>query len=433
MVKTQWSDWNGVFEIYNDPVKNVAGLPVPLAFVPSESTQILDAVMRKMRCHGNKKDALETPLQGGISGALPQSTSGMAQTFRFSSSACSCVYDYHTYVFESNYVTNPKTLDEIKELGLAYTTTGLNLTRVGSNTPADPLMKQCFFSKRMPHSIELVPDCFPSVSPYMVVLYINTIAGIFGAMYLVSGGENARSGERSMVVMWKQDVVKWMRHPMATVFFVVLNVGLGVAGVILSSGDGSAGSIVAVCMVEGLALVYAMGMTWYMSHQADEIVPAPIQESIVLGEKKLVPMSSSKSEKAFKDAIYENVNVIQRMSFWFQYIVTLPGIVVLHDVMQQQRIQEYMLARVAFALGIGFLAAGSDMLCLFNDKVMDNLAMVAENKEDGAKFRKKVMAKTDDNIRSAMWWCVFLLPHVDVTPKLIFCKKQIHTLMLPQN
>ena len=91
----------------------------------------------------------------------------------------------------------------------------------------------------------------------------------------------------------------------------------------------------------------------------------------------------------------QNIHVVQRAMFWLQYALTMPAIVLLHDTVLQQRVEEYLLVRLLLSISITMLAAGYDLLCMFNENVA----------KDGGLTVKGDDVKRNDNMRDATFMC----------------------------
>ena len=325
MIKKPWSDWDAVLDVYTDVAENMGST------IPSQATidAILGDVMRKMRCHGNHADQTQTLLAGGIPGAV--GTDKLAGTFQFSAEACACMHRCHTEVFTNRFLsilTNPST--DLPGLLESY---------------RQDVMRKCLFSKRPPHYMTVVYDCFLSVSPYMVVLYSGTVAGIFSALYLTVQGPND-------LTVWK----------VATAFIIFVNVVLGIVGVSIFTSSGyTIAPIILLEIVSFIIVVY------------------------------LASRIQRESSTGTMSGISKNIQMMQRVAFWVQYTLTLPGIVLLYDSMQQQRSYEYLVGRVLSTIGIGFLATGCDTLCITVEKMAGST-----NPEH---------SRLAEMLHTAAWWC----------------------------
>lgn len=337
MIKKPWSDWDGVLDVYTDVAENMGTV------VPSQNAvdEILSNVMRKMRCHGNYADQTETPLAGGIPGAV--GTDVVSETFQFSAETCACMHECHTKVFTLRYLS-------------VLTNPSINLPALLQSYRQD-VMRKCLFNKRPPHYMTVDRSCFLSVSPYMVVLYANTVAGIFSALYLMKQ-------ESSPSVMWR----------LATAFAILVNTIVGIIGVVFSSH--SASTIASIILLEAVSLVVVAFLVSRIQRESDG------------GTQSL---SNTRVTAIKLRNIKKNILMMQRMAFWVQYTLTLPGIVLLYDSMQQQRSYEYLVGRVLSAMGIGFLATGCDILCITVKKISS-----ASNPKH---------AGLVEVLHSAAWWC----------------------------
>lgn len=380
--KTPWSDWSVVRDKYTTLI------PTTPDITQAGSDAILDSVMKAMRCHGNLPTQGTGPLTGGISGAVAGTDSVSTESFEFSSKACHCVHHLHTEVYYPSYA-NATTRDQVVTLGDNFFSSGLG-------TPAKSIVNQCVFTSRVGHEVVVDDTCFLSVSPYMVVLYANTVAGIFAALYLLHPINRDESY-----------VYRFVSSKISAGFFVALNVALGITGLFFSSA--STTTFVVVLLVEGLALLGVVAMIMTLVNQ-EGLVGKTIGSMINL---------------------QDNFVVVQRISFWFQYIITLPGIVLLYDTTQQHRDYDYLLGRALASMGIGFLAAGSDILALFNSKVVQRL---------GSADRKDIALETEDNLRSATWWgwyswvaavsmLVFTSPPISLSWTIVSLVPGAHTLI----
>lgn len=272
--KNQWSNWTALKDAYTTNV------PATPTINQAGSNAIRDAAMRAMRCHGNMQDQPMGALSGGLTASSTQLDALVSTSFDFASPACACVHALHAAVYYPAYL-NATTRDSVVALGEEFYSTGAGRT----------IVRECLFSSRSASEVEVVDWCFLSVSPYMVVLYTNTVAGIFGALYLMTPDFK---GEAMLY--------KVLSSPIAVVSFVAINIVLGITGVVVSGSSISA--IVFVSLAEVVPLFYVVSMVWFLRSQ-DANVDA--------------------KSTGQKSSIRENFRVVQRMSFWAQYIITLPG------------------------------------------------------------------------------------------------------------
>ena len=276
--KTPWSDWASVRDKYTTLI------PTTPVISLSGSNDILDSVMRAMRCHGNLPTQATGPLAGGVQGVVSGTDTVSTMSFDFSSKACHCAHKLHTEVYYPSYA-NATTREQVVALGNTFFSDG-----VGS--PPRSIVKECVFTSRVGHEVEVDDSCFLSVSPYMVVLYTNTVAGIFAALYLLHpAGNNNKEG-------WMYRVLS---NKISAGVFIVINLALGITGMVISRPSDSTVGVLSTVMA--LALLGVVSMIYIMVNQegvADTTIVARVN-------------------------LKDNFVVIQRISFWFQYIITLPG------------------------------------------------------------------------------------------------------------
>jgi hypothetical protein len=361
--KNQWTSWDDVFKIYkNKPVEGIYTPPEGTFNRDAvQSTIMLDAVMKAMMCHGTNPRNTETtttfPITGGISNALVATDSETGGSFKFASEACRCVYDHHMTVFNANFLASTPDYDQLSQ---NYLTSGEGISG------GLPLMKQCLFGKKTTHWFSVEEGCWISMSPFNVVLYTNIIAGIFGALYIVDASTEAAMQQHSDAALSKM-IRNFVGGNMMFSFFVLLNFALGLSGILIAHA--STGSKAALILVFSACLVIVT--LFYVS-------------------LKMNTSSSSSKDgvtKKFRNYIFHNVVDLQRMCFWIQYIVTLPGLILFHDAMNQQRSYDFISSRLLTSFGIGFLGIGYDCICMFHEKTPkgNNNAASAD-------------------IKSAMWW-----------------------------
>ena len=254
--KQPWTGVYGVNDIYLKPSVNAT-------FDVAGSTLVLDDVMRKMRCHGNKETAVVTPLTGGISNANAVSMM-MNQFFEFSSPMCLCVYEKHKFVYEPLYLTKTSHA-ELVELGALYTS-GTIAAGTVPGMPADAkvknLARECYMplqQNKPAEILSLLDPCVLAVSPFAVAAYCNTIASMFATLYLMHYHEDATATPMGIV------------HILAKVLFVALNLGIGIAVLVVSQ---QSHGMVFTVVVQGLggvfvgsAMAYSMWVSW---HPGDE-------------------------------------------------------------------------------------------------------------------------------------------------------------------
>jgi hypothetical protein len=221
------------------------------------------------------------------------------------------------------------------------------------------------FGKKTTHWFSVEEGCWISMSPFNVVLYTNIIAGIFGALYIVDASTEAVSQPSSAALSTSQMIYNFVGSNIMFSIFVLFNFAFGLSGILIAHAN--TGSRIALIFVFSACLVIVT--LFYMS-------------------LKMNTSSSSSTDgmtKRFRKYIFDNVVDLQRMCFWIQYIVTLPGLILFHDAMNQQRSFDFISSRLLTSFGIGFLGIGYDCICMFQEKMSKNSAASAD-------------------IKSAMWW-----------------------------
>ena len=88
----------------------------------------------------------------------------------------------------------------------------------------------------------------------------------------------------------------------------------------------------------------------------------------------------------------QNTHCVQRASFWLQYVLRMPVLVLMYDSILQQRVTEYLWTRLLLSTGIAIVAAACDMLCIFYSHLPTGPA--AEE-----------LIRGYAAMHDAMWWC----------------------------
>lgn len=94
----------------------------------------------------------------------------------------------------------------------------------------------------------------------------------------------------------------------------------------------------------------------------------------------------------------QNTHCVQRASFWLQYVLTMPVLVLMYDSILQQRVTEYLWTRLLLSTGIAIVAAACDMLCIFYNQLPAR-APTRDTDADNPSIKAHVA------IHDAMWWC----------------------------
>lgn len=108
--------------------------------------------------------------------------------WQYASQQCVCVKHAHDSIFvprlaaivADNTLTNNAKKELVATLGDNFAVKGISEPN-GNKIPS--IMQQCFFSYRPSQWIEEDRRCWSQVSPYSIVMYLNTIAGCFAGKF----------------------------------------------------------------------------------------------------------------------------------------------------------------------------------------------------------------------------------------------------------
>ena len=333
----------------------------------------------------------------------------------------------------------------LQSLGKNFVEKGFSVLSVtGTGTPVAPLVRACTFAHRMPHVIDMDAGCFLAVSPYMFVLYANALAATFAALYIgglsttaatepekkANGGAVSKWIDKALAAVHGVMQWPWTMAVLATLNFIFCTAGMAVA---LTQGGASGGAFAVLLTFILIGWASVLGLTYLMEQskptsEVAELMPPSVTPSgsttpsgiITLqgfdksswagvgadssAGGKIAAMTSKAREKlhTMYTASADNIAVVQRMAFWLQYALTLPGLVMLHDQVQQQRDGVLLQYRVLYSIGIVLLAAAHDCLHMFSDKVN---GMLQQQPSTGSSSNSNAdKLRTDDNLRSSLQW-----------------------------
>lgn len=330
------------------------------------STKILDTVMKNLMCHGDvATGTIPGPLSGGISTSPTGTDTVSAANFAFVSEMCQCVYQAHTTIY-ANISKTATTAELITQLGKEFTSGETGALSMGIPKGQD-LLRRCFFSTRTSYKLTVDNNFFLTASPFQLIFHLNAVASIVAAMYLVSTSTHMfRNGKQTT---WL-DIFK---SSGTAIVLGIANFTLGVVCCFYSKASDASMwtwlSLEIVLFLAMLALVYFTMMEFKETEKAKNY------------------LYNIKNKITRKD----NIQVVQRVAFWIQYIVSAPALVLLYDSLTHQRATSYLLGRSIFVIGIAAMAAGTDMFTLFYEKISAKLA------KDGG--METFVRLTNDNLR----------------------------------
>ena len=369
-VKNSWKDWTATTDIYKTPGPAI----VATMSTGAGSTAILDLVMRSMLCHGNLPASIGTgPLKGGLNGVVKGTDYYGDMSFWFASDLCQCVQRQHTK-FYANVSKSATTADLVLQLGGQFTS-GIVTTGLAKIPEGQDLMRACLFGTRATQMTRVDDTHALTVSPYMLIVHVNIVAGVVACLYLMAASWTGTEEARNNASFWGI-VSLGFGDKVVCVVLAAVNLALGVAATVISAPPDSIGAKSIWPILQGIMFITTSVCVGVIS----------------MGEKSL-SFGNNGSSKIKQNMIVhqENIRVWQRMVFWMQFLCTAPAILLLHDAMAQQRDEVYLTHRLIFLFGIIALAAGSDMVAMF----YENMSGISQH---------KTTAQTEDMLRSCMWY-----------------------------
>lgn len=222
------------------------------------------------------------------------------------------------------------------------------------------LLRKCFFPTRPSYKIMVDKQSFLDVSPYMLIMNINAIAGMVAAMYLISAPGYQTNHGNSLKAIISNITGRWA----VGLVLGAMNLALGITCLVFSNPS--------------------TGSLWFWLSM--DIVIFLIMAFLIVFT--MADFTEGSKYHKYRTVLHTNIRVIQRVGFWVQYFCVAPAIVLLYDVMTHQRATSYITSRFLFTVGLVFMGAATDMLTLFNEQ----LAL--------SEFSKTSL----DNLRASMWW-----------------------------
>jgi hypothetical protein len=398
MNKVSHPNLQKVSELYTDEGNAYAAADTPTAR-NAKSVALLDNVMLNLNCHAG-------PTSGGATGALPGGLSVAptsldpvsSTSFEFASHLCMCVYKKHNPAQTGNVGFHYEILNAAAEADFKDFVT----------TYVRQLGIECGMGTRATHTIEVGYDGFLSVSPFLIVVYVNGLAVMFSVLYMITGNavvakkkedkasrEEGKDGSTITTNAWT-----WIENFTSNKIYVVIVMAVVSAVflvlIIALSKDPSDGEKVLVSVFFIVALIIAGSL-------------------VIWGWNT----KSKDDEKTATSIPGEDVMVTQRMAFWIQYIFTAPLVVMAGDVIAQQRFNDFLIPRFLFSIALVLLAMGYDGIYLFSTFIvtcMQDLAARSWTKSATYFYDPKTKKTNyneletlyhytvDDNLRSATWW-----------------------------
>lgn len=431
---TQLTNWTGIIKAYN--ISKIA-TPSAVNYGKFMITSLQDS-LAVMNCSsaglldyyqvlGAETDTPSVALQSGKD-AL------MAQMFTYNSPQCSCLAVHHTTVLIPNLNKTIATYgagaaDAFKAQAEAVVKKFLfdgqqfdNATSTAlSNTNYPSVLRSCFLNRRPAQFAALQDDCATTVIPYNIVTYINVVAALFSAIYIIQTYpmDESHAHDKTPAGMFAY----YVSSKYATAFFLALNFALGMAALVITATDSDASST---------SISYIFGIIGLiMTTLVVGMLRANMSQEIVDWWNRFTGRSTQDTEtrkiKADKQ-LHELRTDAMRLAFWVQYLMLLPAFVMLLDHVQQNRMYTWTYPRIMTCIGLAFLALATDLCYLVQEYMQDVLfekdhslflsmrgrdsrdSRDSRDMADAALYDKVYSrfavlgARGDDNARSAVWW-----------------------------
>jgi hypothetical protein len=430
------ANWTGVQRAYN-----VSKLPATIANYSAFQVSSLLDVLKAMNCSGNGLLDGYALVQNATTGlmdslTLPGKEPVLSKMFYANSAQCGCVVQQHVDVLMPilNNVTlyfNASTEATYKARFIAAINTYLldgNQPDSASTVPVispknyPSLVRHCFMNKRPAQFITIQEDCATTVIPYNVVAFINVVAGMFAAIYIIQTFPSESEGVKDN--SWAKRIMDAMSHWIATAVFVLLNFSLGLTALVVTA-VGSGASSKSVSYWFGILSLIVIGLVISLIRtNLSTYIAKGLQSMGITVKAPFFFTDKAKRIKAFVNTQERRADVM-RLVFWIHYVMLLPAFVMLLDHVQQNRVGTWTMPRFFTCMGLAFLAVSTDLCYLLYEYTLElvyerklHLLLYTNNNHvhplnngekqsvyDELHSKHLVMAMSaDDGARSAVWW-----------------------------